>query len=172
MRKRKLAIASKRARSPKIAARAQRNKQAIVRSPKGNLLRSVAAGSTESPLKLHDDSKLEAPIVENRVAALQNGCSQMMRDNNPKKGFDFSLATANMQAYQAKLLEMAQANMQFAFELGQRVATIRSPFEFFAVIAEFTSRRIDMFGKYSKEMAAYPFWGIYASRELTAMPGR
>ena len=58
-----------------------------------------------------------------------------------------------MQAYQAKLLEMAQANMQFAFEFAQKLATIRSPFEILSVIAEFTSKRIDMFRKYSKEMA-------------------
>ncbi|MFH0299899.1 phasin family protein [Bradyrhizobium sp. 31Argb] len=158
MSNRKRAIASKRARGPRKAARAQRNKQAIVRSPKDNPLRSVAAGSTESP-KLHDDSKQKAPIVENRVAALQDGLRQMMRDNNPREGFDLSLVTANLQAYQAKLLEMAEANMQFAFEFGQRLVAIRSPFEFFAVIAEFTSRRIDMFRKYSKEMAAYPFLG-------------
>jgi hypothetical protein len=49
MRNRKPATASKHARSPKIAARAQRTKQAIVRSPKDNPLRSVAAGSAESP---------------------------------------------------------------------------------------------------------------------------
>ena len=172
MSKRKSATASKRARSPKIAARAQRNNQAIVRSPKNNALRSVAAGSTEPPLKLHDDSRRKAPIVENRVAALQDGCSQMMRDNNPKKGFDISLAVATMHACQAKLLEMAQANMQFAFEFSQRAATIRSPFEFFAVIAEFTSRRIEIFGKHSKEMAAYPFCGFDSSRKVTALPGR
>lgn len=182
---------AKRARSPKIAARAQRNKQAIVRSAKDSLLRSVAASPIESPLELHDDSKQKAPIVEkqkdhpiveNRVAALKaaaleaaalpDGGSQMMRDNNPKKVFDFSLATVSMQAYQATLLEVAQANIKFAFEFNQRLATIRSPFDFLAVIAEFTSRRIDMFGKHAKEMAAYPFWGIEASRELTALPGR
>jgi hypothetical protein len=189
---------AKRARSPKIAARAQRNKQAIVRSAKDSLLRSVAASPIETPLKLHDDSKQKAPIVEeqkapivqnqkdpivgNRVAALKaaaleaaalsDGGSQMMRDNNPKKVFDFSLAAVSMQAYQATLLEVAQANTKFAFEFSQRLATIRSPFDFFAVIAEFTSRRIDMFGKHAKEMAAYPFWGIDASRELTALPGR
>jgi hypothetical protein len=160
MSNRKRAIASKRARVPRKAARAQRNKQAIVRSPKDNPLRSVAAGSTESP-KLHDDSKQKAPVVENQVAALQDGFRQRMRDNNPKKGFDLSLVTANMEAYQAKFLEMAQANMQFAFEFGQRLVTIGSPFEFFAVIVEFTSRRIDMFRKYSKEMAAYPFLGAW-----------
>ena len=77
----------------------------------------------------------------------------MMRDNDLKKGFDFSLATANVQAYQAKLLEMTQGNMKFAFEFVQRLATIRSPFEILTVIAEFTSKRIDMFQKYTKEMA-------------------
>jgi hypothetical protein len=67
----------------------------------------------------------------------------------------FSSAAANVLAYQAKLLEMAQANMQFAFEFAQRLATIRSPVEFPGVIAEFTNRRIAMFQKHSKEMAEF-----------------
>ena len=83
----------------------------------------------------------------------------------------FALVTANMQAYQAKLLEIAQANMQFAFDLGLRLATIRSPTEFFNVITEFTSRRVDMFAQHSKELAAYPFWRIKPPRD-TAGPGR
>ena len=48
---------------------------------------------------------------------------------------------------------MAQANMTFAFEFSQRLATIRSPVEFLTVIAEFTSKRIAMFRKHSTEMA-------------------
>jgi hypothetical protein len=158
---------------PALAAksRAQRNKQAVVRSPKDSPQRSVAAGPTKSPVKLHDDSRREAPIAESPAAALQDGSGEKIGNNNPKKGFDFPLATANVQAYQAKLLEIAQANMQFAFEFGPRLATIRSPFEFFALIAEFTSRRIDMLQKHSKEMAAYSFWRINTSREFTAMPG-
>jgi len=77
----------------------------------------------------------------------------MMADISTKKGFDFfSSATANVRVYQAKLLEMAQANMQFALEFAQRLATIRSPVDFFSVNAEFTSKRFDMFRKYSKEM--------------------
>jgi hypothetical protein len=76
---------------------------------------------------------------------------------NPEKGFDLFLATPNLQAYQTKLLELTEANMQFAFEFGQRLAGIKSPFEFVAVIAEFTNRRVSMFRKYSKEMAVYPF---------------
>jgi hypothetical protein len=77
-----------------------------------------------------------------------------MTENDSKKGIDFlSSANAIVRAYQAKLLEMAQANMQFAFEFAQRLATIRSPLEFPSVIAEFTSKRIAMFRKYSTEMA-------------------
>jgi Phasin protein len=170
MSKRKLATASKRARNPKMAARAQRNKQAIVRSPKENFLRSVAAVSIEPPLKLHDDPKHEVPIIETRVDALPDDLSQRMTDSDPMKGF--ALATANMQAYQAKLFEIAQANVQFAFEFGLRLATIRSPTEFFGVITEFTSRRVDMFGQHSKELAAYPFWRIEPPPELTALPER
>ena len=170
MSKRKLATASKRARNPKKAARAQLSKQAIVRSTKDNFRGSVAAVSIEPPLKLHDDPKHDAPSVETRVDALPGDLSQRMRDSDPMKGF--ALATANMQAYQAKLLEIAQANGQFAFEFGLRLAAIRSPTEFFAVITEFTSRRIDMFGQHAKEIAAYPFWRIPPSRKLTVLPGR
>ena len=152
MSKRKPATASKHARSPKIAARAQRTKQAVVRSPKDNPPRSVAAGSAESPPE-PNDSKQEAPLVEKPATALQDDCKQTMTDNDSKKGLVFSSATANVRAYQAKLLEMAQANMQLAFEFAQRLATIRSPVEILSVIAEFTSKRIAMFQKYSIEMA-------------------
>ena len=76
-----------------------------------------------------------------------------MTDNDSKKGLVFSSPTASVRAYQAKLLEMAQANMQLAFEFAQRLATIRSPVEMLSVIAEFTSKRIAMFQKYSIEMA-------------------
>jgi hypothetical protein len=153
MSKHKHATASKHARSPKIASKAQRATQAVVRSPKDSRLRSVAAGSTEASPTPHNDSKQEAPLVENPATALQDDCKQTMTDKNSKKGFDFSSATANVQAYQAKLLEMAQANMQVGFEFAQRLPTIRSPVEFLSVIAEFSNKRIAMFGKYSKEMA-------------------
>src|ERR1700730_5071309 len=153
MSKRNPATASKHTHSPKIAAKAQRAAQAIGRSPKDSRLRSVGAGSTESPPKRHNDSKQEALLVENPATALQDDCKPTMTDTDSRKGFDFSSVTANVRAYQAKLLEMAQANMQFAFEFVQRLATIRSPVEFFSVNAEFTSKRIDMFRKHSKEMA-------------------
>ena len=87
------------------------------------------------------------------MTALQEDFKKTMTVNSWSKGFDLSSATANVRAYHAKLLEMAQANMTFAFEFSQRLATIRSPLEFLNVIAEFTSKRIGMFGKYSKEMA-------------------
>ena len=45
------------------------------------------------------------------------GDSKQMTENDSKKGIDFlSSANANVRAYQAKLLEIAQTNMQFAFE--------------------------------------------------------
>jgi Phasin protein len=151
MSKRKPATASKNARSPKIAAKAQRSNQAIVRSPRDSRLRSVATASNQSP-KRHSASKQEAPLVENRATSLQEEFKQAMGDNDSKKGFDFSSTSANVRAYQAKLLEMAQANMQFALDFTQRLAAIRSPVEFLRVIEELTSKRIAMFQKYSKEM--------------------
>jgi hypothetical protein len=102
----------------------------------------------------HNDPEQEALLV-NPATALQDDCKRTMTDNESKKALDFSSAAANVRAYQAKLLEMAQANMQFAFEFAQRLATIRSPVEFPGVIAEFTNRRIAMFQKHSKEMAEF-----------------
>ena len=153
MSKRKPATASKHARSPKIAAKAHRANQAVVRSRKDSRLRSVAAGAIESPPKHHNESKQEAPRVENPTTALQDDGKQTMRDNDSKKGFDFSSATANVQAYQGKLLEMAQANMQFALEFAPRLAAIRSPVELLRVIEELTRERIAMFQRHSTEMA-------------------
>jgi hypothetical protein len=151
MSKRKPATPSKHALSPKIAAKAQQTTQAIVRSPKDGRLNSVAARPT-SPSKRLSDSKQEAPLVENPATALQDVSKQTMRDDGSNKGLDFSSATANVRAYQAKLLEMAQANMQFALEFAQRFATVRSPVETLRVIEEFTSKRIAMFRNHSKEM--------------------
>jgi len=153
MSKHKPATASKHAHRPKIAAKAQRAAQAIVRSPKDSRLRSAGAGSTESPPKLHIDSPQEALAIESPATAIKDDCNQTMTDNVSKKATHFSSATANVRAYQAKLLEMAQANMQFAFEFAQRLATIRSPVEFPSVIAEFSSKRIAMFRKHSTEIA-------------------
>jgi phasin family protein len=76
-----------------------------------------------------------------------------MTDNDSKKGVEFSSVTANVRAYQAKSLEMAQASMQISFEFAQRLAAIRSPVEFLGVNAEFTGKRMAMLLKYSKEMA-------------------
>ena len=173
---RKSRLASKGSR-PKVATRAQRNKQALVRSPKSGPPRSVAADSTGSPMEVHDDPKRETPTFEKRAAgleamlqvALQDGFGQKARDNNPWKG-DLSLLIANMQAHQLKLLEIAQANVQFVLEFSQRLATSRSPFDFLGVIAEFTGRRIMMTGKHSRELAA--LYRIDAFRELRALPGR
>ena len=143
MSKRKPATASKHAHRPKIAAKAQRAVQEIVRSPKDRHLRSDGAGSIKSPPQPYEDTALG----ENTAAALER------TQHDLKKGTDLlSSATANVRAYQAKLLEIAQANMQFAFEYAQTFATIRSPVELPGIIAEFTSKRIAMFHKHSKEL--------------------
>lgn len=102
MSKRKPAKASKRARSPAIATRAHGNKQAIVKSAKDNPLRAVAAGPSESPLELHDDPKQEAPNVEKQEAPIAT--NRMQDGSGQMREFDFASATANMVAYQAKLL--------------------------------------------------------------------
>jgi hypothetical protein len=148
MTKRKMKSPSRHARRPKIAAQAQRANQAIVRSPKEGRPRQVAAGSTGSPPK----RKQEASLGDKSLSAFQDDTKQTTKDI-ASKGFDFPSATANLQAYQAKLAEVAQANVQFAVEYAQRLATIRSPVEILSVIAEFTSKRIAMFQRHLIEMA-------------------
>jgi Phasin protein len=159
MPKRKPATASKHARTPKIAAKAQRATQAILRSPKVRS-RSAATGSVDTSKRPNVSKPLALPetslVIENAVPAPQDDLAQKLTEN-PSRGFDSSSAVANVRAYQTKLLEMAQANMTFALEFSQRLATIKSPLEFFAVIKEFTSSRIAMFGKYTEELAELTF---------------
>ena len=144
--------ASKHARSPKMAAKAQRAAQAVVRSPKV-ARRSVSEGSAETSSTRHKESKLRAPLaLEHPVAARAENYEQAITDNGLRKGFDFPPAAGDVRAYQAKLSEMAQANMKLAFEFSQRLATIRSPVEFLNVIAEFTTKRISLLGKHSIEI--------------------
>ena len=156
MSKRKPAAKSKHTRGPKIAAKAQRVAQAVVRSPKDNRLPSVGAASTESHPERNNE---EEALVSDSMAAFHEvrlepaTALQDEPNNDPTKESDFSSATANVRTFQAKLLEVAQANMQFGFEFAQRLATIRSPVEFLSVIAEFTSKRSAMFLKHSKEIA-------------------
>jgi len=128
MTKRKAKTAAKPAR--RVPAKAQRANQAVIRSPKASRLRSLAADPLHelSPPKGHIEPKQETPVVR----------------------FDLSLATAR--AYQAKLLEMAQANLQFALESGPRLASVRSSVELLRVLGELTKERIAMFRKYSSEM--------------------
>jgi hypothetical protein len=146
MAKRKTKSPSQHARRPKIAAKAQRANQAVVRSSKEGRLRLVAGGSIESPKR-----EPEASLGDSPMTAVQD-------DNKPKdivssKGFDFPSATTNVRAYQAKLVEVTQANVQFAVEYAQRLATIRSPVEILNVIVEFTSKGMAMFQKHLIEMA-------------------
>jgi hypothetical protein len=78
---------------------------------------------------------------------------QTMKDIVSSKGFGLPSATASVQAYQAKLAEVAQANLQFTVEYAHRLATIISPVEILSVISEVTSKRIALFHEYLLEMA-------------------
>jgi Phasin protein len=153
MSKRKPATKSKHSRGPKIAAKAHRMAQAVVRSPKDNRRPSVGAASTESHPERHNEALVGDKMTAFYKARLEPATAIEEPNNDPTKGSDFSSATANVRAFQAKLLEVAQANMQFGFEFAQRLATIKSPVEFLSVTAEFTSKRSAMFLRHSKEIA-------------------
>jgi hypothetical protein len=90
------------------------------------------------------------------------------KDGDPTQWL--ALTTANMPAYSSRLVEITQDNLQFACDFGLRLATIKSPIDIFAVMSEFANRRIDLFGKHSKDLAGYPFWRTEASRKLAGPP--
>ena len=143
MSKRTPATASKHARSPKIAAKAQRAAQAIVKSPK------VARRSVSEAAELTRKPRCDAAAP---LAALEENVTHTMIDKSMSTQFDLSSVTANVRAYQAKLIEITQTNMAVSFEFSHRLASVRSPVELFTVIAEFTGKRIALLGKHSKEM--------------------
>jgi hypothetical protein len=172
MSKRSPATASKRART-RTAAKAQRAKPAVVRSPK-LAAEHVAAGTPAKSARSSQTSSKPADRVGNPSAPVQAtpgveiaaaAVRAAVRAENPaaalyydrkasgtksaSNAFDFLPATANLAAYQAKLLDMALANMQFAFEFAQRLAAIRSPFDFFGITAEFTDKRIALLRKFA-----------------------
>ena len=166
------ATASKRART-KTAAKAQPAKPAVVRSPKpaaehvaeATPVKSARSSQTSSKPADHvgnPSAPLQAtPGVETPAAAVraavraENPAAALHYDrkasgtHSASNTFDFSSATANLQAYQARFLDMALANMQFAFEFAQRLAAIRSPLDIFGVAAEFTDKRIALLRKYA-----------------------
>ena len=56
---------------------------------------------------------------------------------------------------QIKLFEIAQANMQLAFEYAQALTAVRSSGEFVSVTSEYAKKRMDMFNKHTKELAEF-----------------
>ena len=141
MSKRKPAKASKRARSPAVAARAHEQKRDTVKSAKDNLLRSAAVPIDSTP-EWHDEPQEETRNVEKQVAlnVEKQAAAKAESQEAPKvesqetpiaanlvqhgpgqiRGFGAS-ATGKMVNYQMMLLEMTQANMRFAFDFGQNL---------------------------------------------------
>jgi hypothetical protein len=153
MSKRKQTKASKQARS-KVAGKAQRARQAVVRSPKPSNVRSIATRSNEAPPKLHEEPTPEAavekfmaalPGIENPPTTSQDHSQRSTRGNDLTKVLEVFTGTANVWAYQRKLTEIAQANMLLAFEFTQRLAQIKSPFELPTVLSELTQKQSAMF---------------------------
>jgi hypothetical protein len=72
--------------------------------------------------------------------------------DDERNGFDVFSALASTQGYQAKLLEISNANVSLAFEFAQGLARVRSPVEFIAASSEFTGKRIAMFLRHSREI--------------------
>jgi hypothetical protein len=126
----------------------------LVENPETASSETVLSEAVLSEAALSETALPEAALPETVLPeTVSQNAPEQTTDNGPKQGIGFSYANANLLAYQAKLVEMAQANMQFAFEFAHRLATIRSPVELPGVIAELTNKRIAMFWKHSREIA-------------------
>ena len=141
---------SKRKHLKKATAKAQRASQAVVRSPRPKHVRLVAAASNESPPKPHhsgpDESMTSAPAVERPTIATQVESQRTIRDDDFAKAFDVLPAAANVGAYRpTKLPDLAQANMQLAFEFAQRLAQMKSPLELPTMLSELMIKQFAMF---------------------------
>jgi hypothetical protein len=142
---------TKQARS-KVAMKAQRASEAVVRSPKQKL-RSVASFSAESSPEVHsrpDATVFEKlttaiPVPEKPTMASQDDSERTMRDSDLAKPFNVFSTMANVGAYQRRLPEVAQAYMQLPFEFAQRLAQIKSPFEIPSVFADLATKQFTIF---------------------------
>jgi hypothetical protein len=159
MSKRPPAAASKHAHNAKITGKAQRPKAAVLRSSKLSARRVIGTGASElrpnAPNTPEEAApRLEIPAAESQIAPRRENSAAALQDRvnhgmtyAANRELQFSSATANVQIYQARLLDISLTNMQFAFELAHRLATIKSPLDVFHITAEFTGKRIALFQK-------------------------
>jgi hypothetical protein len=61
---------------------------------------------------------------------------------------------STVEAYQAKLIDIAKENMQFAFDFGQALVAVKTPVEFADVTTQYSKRQFDMFQEQTRELMA------------------
>jgi hypothetical protein len=153
MSKRKASKASSKQARSKVAAKAQRASQSVVRSPKPRHLPAAAPTSAKpSPVlpTSPDAAVFEKPatatsVPEKATMVSQDNGQPTMRQNDLMNALNVFPATTSVAAYQRKLPEFAQAYMQLGFEFAQRLAQIKSPFEIASVFAEVATKQLAIF---------------------------
>jgi hypothetical protein len=138
----------------KVTAKAQRARQAVVRSPKPNQVRMVAAGSNKSLSELHEDTRRDTPVLETPIAALPDVENPTMasqyererttREDSARNVSEVLAAPVNVGTHQTKPPEITQA-MQLVFEFAHRLTQIKTPFEVPGVLSELTIKQFAMF---------------------------
>jgi hypothetical protein len=79
----------------------------------------------------------------------------MTGSNGFSMGFDASAVPEKIAAYQAKLLEIAKANVELSFAYAQAITTIKSPTEFTEISGEFSKKQVEMFKSHAKELTDF-----------------
>jgi hypothetical protein len=149
MSKRKASMTSSKQVRSKVAAKAQRASQAVVRSAKPRNLPAAAPSSAKPVLPTsRDAAAFEQPAMAAFVSekpTMQDNGQPTMRQNDLVKAFNVFSATTNVAAYQKKLPEFAQAYMQLGFEFAKRLTQIKTPFEIASVFAELAPKQFAIF---------------------------
>src|SRR5882757_4193280 len=88
-------------------------------------------------------------------AKVANERITMTGSNGFSMGLDPSAVSEKIAAYQAKLLEIAKANVELSFAYAQAITTIKSPAEFTTISGEFSKQQVEMFKAQAKELTDF-----------------
>jgi phasin len=69
-------------------------------------------------------------------------------------GQSYSTSLENLQEYQVKMIEMAQANAAAAFELARQLATVKAPSDIMELWTSHARKQFEMLGEQTRELTA------------------
>jgi phasin len=120
------------------------------------------AGATKPAGSPYDMPKTETPqalrqIAENGAAQAQETYAKMSAAAAEASNLiqtSWATAAKGAMEYNTKVIEIARANANAAFDYTRDLTGVRSPSEFLEVTTEHARKRFDVFSEHTKELAA------------------